>query len=373
MLGAKGIPASQAFGGGIEVHVERLATHLESRGHHVSVYVRPYSNPKRRKTWNRIRLITLPTIRTKNLEAIVHVFLSTVHILFQHVDIIHYHGVGPSILAWIPRVLKPRAKVICTIHARDQFHEKWSWFARVALAFGEYAACRFPHRTIAVSHDLQLFCEAMFGRRVVHAPNGVEIPRRSIGTSHLKRLGLEPNGYLMTLGRLVPVKAHEDAITAFLPLATDKKLLIVGDATYDTVTYEAKLKRLTAPDPRIVLMGRRSGEELEQLLAHCYALIHPSRSEGLSVTILEAMSHGRLVVMSDIASNRELVDHSGVAYPVGNTRELSRVLEWLLSDPILVRIRGERARDVIRRLYSWERITDRIVQTYEETLHPTDL
>ncbi|MFH1078101.1 MAG: glycosyltransferase family 4 protein, partial [Patescibacteria group bacterium] len=149
MIGAKGIPASRALGGGIEYHVERLATHLESRGHHVVVYVRPYTNPQRKKTWNRIRLITLPTIRRKNLDAIIHVFFCSIHVLFQRVDIIHYHGVGPAILSWIPRVFKPSAKVICTIHARDQFHEKWSWFARTVLAFGEYASCRFPHRTIA--------------------------------------------------------------------------------------------------------------------------------------------------------------------------------------------------------------------------------
>ncbi|MCI0478963.1 glycosyltransferase family 4 protein [Candidatus Uhrbacteria bacterium] len=373
MIGAKGIPASMALGGGIEIHVERLASHLAERGHQVTVYVRPYANPQRRKSWNRIRLITLPTIRRKNLDAIAHVFLASVHVLFQKADIIHYHGVGPSILSWIPRVFKPSAKIVCTFHARDQFHEKWSWFARLVLAFGEYATCTFPHRTIAVSHDLQIFGEGMFRRRIDHVPNGVEIPRRNVGTSRLKRLGLEPNGYLMTLGRLVPVKAHEDAISAFRTLMTDKKLLIVGDASYDTAEYEAALKKLAAPDPRIVLMGRRSGDELMELIAHCYALVHCSRTEGLSVAILEAMSHGRLVVMSDIPGNRELVDHSGIAYPVGNVKELRRVLEWILADPVLAHIRGERARDVVRRLYAWDRVTDSTLRVYEDALHPIDI
>ena len=68
-------------------------------------------------------------------------------------------------------------------------------------------------------------------------------------------------------------------------------------------------------------MGRVNGEDLEQLIAHCYASIHPSHDpEGLSIVILEAMSYGRLVVMSDIPANRDLVDHSGLAYPVGNVK-----------------------------------------------------
>ena len=365
MIGAKGIPASMALGGGIESHVEHLSEHLVERGHQVMVYVRPYTNPNNRRSWNRIRLITLPTIRRKNFDAIVHVFLASVHVLFQPVDVVHYHGVGPSTLSWIPRIFKPRAKVVVTFHSRDRFHEKWGWFARMYLAYGEWTACRFPHLTIAVSHELKLFCEKMFDRRAVYIPNGVEIPKREPGTSHLKRLGLEPGGYLITLGRLLPVKAHEDAILAFKQLETDKKLLIIGDATYDSVAYQAKLERLAAGDPRIILMGRRVGDELEQLIAHCYALIHPSKTEGLAIAILEAMSHGKLVVMSDIPSNRELVDHSGIAYPVGNVKALEKVLTWILSDPILVRIRGERARDVVRRLFSWQHVVERTEQEYE--------
>ena len=94
-------------------------------------------------------------------------------------------------------------------------------------------------------------------------------------------------------------------------------------------------------------MGRVIGEELEQLIAHCYAMIHPSRSEGLSIAILEAMSYGRLVVMSDIPANRDLVDHSGLAYPVGSVKKLQDVLQWIISDPVLVRLRGMRALEVV--------------------------
>lgn len=365
MIGQKGIPASMALGGGIERHVEELSRALAERGHHVTVYVRPYTNPKRRRIWNGVHLVTLPTIRRKHLDAIVHVFLASIHVLFQNVDVIHYHNVGPSTLAWIPRVFKPRAKVVVTFHGRDQFHEKWNWFARAYLAYGEWTACTFPHLTIAVSHELKLFCELMFHRLTVYIPNAVEIPNKLPGTNHLKKFGLEPDRYLITLGRLIPVKAHDDVIAAFKPIATDKKLLIIGDAQYDAVDYEAKLERLAADDARIVLMGRRAGDELQQLIAHCYTMVHASRTEGLSIAILEAMSYGRLVVMSDIPANRELVDHSGIAYPVGSVKALRDVLEWLIADPVIVRTRGERARGVVRTLYSWQYVVSRTEQEYE--------
>src|SRR5260221_7652987 len=145
MIGCKGIPASSAFGGGIETHVEELSTRLAERGHRVTVYVRPYANAEKKKSWKGVRLVTLPTIREKSLDAITHTLISTIHVLFQRVDIIHYHGVGPSTLAWIPRIFKPSARVVVTFHSRDRFHEKWGAFARAYLAYGEWTAVTFPH------------------------------------------------------------------------------------------------------------------------------------------------------------------------------------------------------------------------------------
>jgi glycosyltransferase involved in cell wall biosynthesis len=365
MIGVKGVAASAVQGGGIERHVENLSRRLAERGHNVTVYVRPYANPQRRKTWNGVRLHTIWTLRTKYLDTIIYTFLATLAVLRANVDIIHYHGVGPSTLSWIPRLLKPNAKVFVTFHSRDQFHEKWGPFARAYLAFGEWTACRFPHRTIAVSHGIAMFCEQMYGRDAAYIPNGVEVPRKDIGTSHLKELGVEPGDYFITLGRLLPLKAHEDAIIAFREIETTKKLLIIGEPSLYDARYHAKLEVLAAKDPRVVLMGFRGGTELEQLIAHCFCMIHPSRVEGLSVAILEAMSHGKMVIMSDIPANRELVDHSGIAYPVGNVAKLRDVIRWVLADPILVKIRGERAREVVKRLYSWDHVVKRTEAEYE--------
>ncbi|MFA5935236.1 MAG: glycosyltransferase family 4 protein [Patescibacteria group bacterium] len=371
MIGVKGIAASSVQGGGIERHVEMLAERLAARGHRVTVYVRPYGNPERRKTWSGVRLVTIPTLRNKYLDTILYTFLATLRVLTAKADVIHYHGVGPSTLSWIPRLLKPYARVFVTFHSRDRYHEKWGLFARAFLAFGEWSACNFPHRTIAVSHGIELFCKQMYGRDAIYIPNGVEIPKGETGTSYLKELELEPNEYVMTLGRLIPIKAHEDAIKAFREIDTKKKLLIVGEPSMYDTPYHLMLEQLAAKDPRVVLMGFRGGEELKQLLAHCYCMIHPSRIEGLSVAILEAMSYGKLIVMSDIPANRELVDHSGIAFPQGNISKLRDALQWVLSDPILVKIRGERAREIVKKLYSWDRIIRRIEAEYASAFENT--
>jgi glycosyltransferase involved in cell wall biosynthesis len=365
MIGCKGVPATMAFGGGVERHVEQLAPRLVKLGHDVAVYVRPYTNPRRRKTWNGCRLVTVPAIRQKHVETISHVFLSTLHAVRRNYDVIHYHGVGPSTVAWIVRLLAPRTKVIVTFHSRDRFHEKWNVIGRAYLAWGEWTAVNFPHRTIAVSHVIQKFCGHMYGKKPIFIPNGIEPPRKHIATDEIEKMGLRPDGYFLGLGRLVPHKAFDVALDAFLTVPTGLDFAIAGDPGYDE-RYAERLYAMAERDERIKMLGFRTGRELEQLLAHCRALVHPSRSEGLSVAVLEAMSHGKVVIMSNIPENLELVDHSGIAFPVNDVARLRDTLAWLSEDTEILRERGERARAMVVRDYNWDSIAKKTDRVYRD-------
>ena len=369
MIGSKGIPAATAQGGGIETHVEALALGLVEKGHRVTVYVRGYANPGHRVTWKGIRLIQLPSLHFKNLDAITHSFFASIHALCQPFDVIHYHGVGPSTVAWIPRCFRPDKKVVVTFHSRDGFHEKWSWFARMYLAYGEWTSVAFPHVTIAVSHVIQMFCKKMFGaKRVKHIPNGVTIPSLHPGSHLLAGLRLRPDEYFFTLSRLVAHKAVDDVIRAFAGVKTNKKLVVIGYATYDDIEYEQRLQRLAAKDPRVMLVGKQQGLILQQLIANGYAMVHASRSEGLSVAILEGMSYAKAVIMSDIPENLEVIDHSGIAFHLGDIDALRDVLQMAVDDPMMIEERGIRAREVVKTLYSWQSVIDRTEQLYKTIL-----
>lgn len=369
MLGAKGVPAQVAAGGGVERHVDELSRRLAERGHEVTIYVRAHYNQGRRKTWRGCRLVTLSTVRTKHLETFAHVLFASFHALSQGYDIIHYHGVGPSTLAWIPRLFARRSKVVVTFHSRDQFHEKWNLLARMFLAWGEWTAIKFPHKTIAVSHVIQQFCRRLFGAKTVYIPNGVTVSEGPIGTDRLEEMGLRPNGYFFALGRLVPQKAFDLALEAYREVKTDMAFAIAGAPSYDTA-LEQRLRELATHDKRVHLLGYRRDEDLKQLLAHAYAVIHPSRTEGLSFSVLEAMAHGKLVVMSDIPENLEIIDHAGVSFKTDDREALARVLTWLIQDPLLVKERGARAREVVKRLYSWDSIVTRTERLYASLIKP---
>lgn len=388
MIGQKGFEIGER-GGGIEQHVRALSLHLGRRGHEVTVYARRRYVPAASASTFRSRrgepgviIRYVPTVYRKNLEAIVHTFLCTLDALFRPYDIIHYHGVGPSTLAWIPRLLKPKARVVCTFHSQDRFHQKWGWFARLYLWFGEWAACRFPHATIAVSHVIQVFARKRYGRQVVYIPNGAEV-QTVAATDRLPAFGLEPGKYVLNVGRLVPHKGVHYLIDAWKAVRREGgkdgwKLVIVGAATY-TSDYEKRLKDMALGRDDVLFLGYQSGEALRQLYAHAHLFVQPSESEGLPVVVLEAMSFGLPVLVSDIPENLEAMSPRselgadrrlpGFSFANKDAGDLTDKLSELLNHPELVADAAARAQETVRTSFSWEMISVHTEAVYLSIRH----
>ena len=95
-------------------------------------------------------------------------------------------------------------------------------------------------------------------------------------------------------------------------------------------------------------------------MSHAHAFVHPSRAEGLSVAIIEAMANAKLVIMSDIKENLELVDHSGLAFSVDDREALAVAMQMVADDPEMARQRGLRAQEVVRTGFSWDSVMERL-------------
>lgn len=367
MIGQKGIPARS---GGIERHVEELASELAARGHEVLVFCRSwYVWPIR--DYKGVRCIKTPTIPTKHLDAIVHTFTSIIRAAYEKVDIFHFHGVGPALLSWLPKILRPSAKVIVTFHCIDRHHQKWGWFARFMLAYGERAAVSFPDATIAVSKTLETYCRMSYGTNAKYIPNGAHIPQTDADPALVKVFKLEPGKYLMMCSRLVKHKGAHLLIEAWQKMKTEypeltkkMKLAIVGGSAF-TDDYVASLRQITKDDPTIVMTGTQTGSTLHALFLNSYANVHPSESEGLPIAVLEAMSYGKCVLSSDIPENLELTEDLGLTFRRGNVEELKTQMVQMLRDSESVRAMGKKAREHIAKHYDWKDIAETTEYLYE--------
>lgn len=362
-IGQKGIPTKF---GGVERHVEELSVRLSAAGQQVFVYCRPWYTTTEAHQYRGVRLVRLSSLHTKHLDAISHTLSATIHALFQPYDIIHYHGVGPALLAWLPRLCKPRCRVVVTFHCIDRKHQKWNWFARLALRLGEWAACVFAHQTIAVSQTLQQYCRDVYDTETVYIPNGVPLPPEHIGSALMsEQFGLQPNRYILAVSRLVRHKGIHHLIAAYQQVATDLPLVIVGGSAF-TDDYVAELQRLAAGSSQIRFVGYQEGAVLAELFAQATLFVQPSETEGLPITLLEAMAYGRPVIASDIAENQEALGGCGLLFHNRNIQDLAKKLTTALADPVRMHQFARAARQRVRVHYRWEDIvgqTERLYRT----------
>jgi len=367
MIGQKGIPT---VAGGIERHVEELALRLGRMGNEVLVYTRAWYAAPQNDFAPGVSIIATPTIKSKHLDAIVHTFTSTIAAIRADVDIIHYHGVGPSLLAWIPRIFAPQIKVVSTFHCIDRKHAKWGMFARVALLIGEWAACKFPHATITVSKTLEAYCRDRFDCEARYVPNGITPVTGNIATNRLSKFNLEPNQYIAMVARLVRHKGQHRLIAAFRRLqATGKtnglKLVFAGGSAF-TDDYVKEIEALAKNDPDIIFTGNITGKDLKQVFGNAYMMCHPSDSEGLPIAILEAMGYGKTVLGSDIPEIMEVIRENGFAFRNKNINDLTKKLEQLIDDPELVRSTGEKAKAFVEADYDWNDVASNVYKTYQK-------
>ncbi len=350
IIGVKGILKRY---GGAEASVYETANRLAKKGHKVIVYCRRHLCCDIIIDKN-IELVFLPTINDKNFGTIVHVFMSTLHVLFSKADIVHYHSLGPSLFSSIPRFFGK--KTIVTVHALDWRRRKWGYFAGRFLYFCEYCAIFFPNKTIVVSRALKIYFETKFNKEVYYIPNGVDV---NYGN---KDAGVKQTAkYVLFVGRLVPEKGLYYLIQAFNGLCPDFMLYIVGEPSF-TEGHSKYLKNIAGEG--VKFLGFQDDEALRKLYLGAHIFVLPSEVEGLSISLLEAMKYGRCVLVSDIPESLEVIDNCGFSFKSQNIEDLRNKLQYLISNPEIVDKTGIAAKELVKRKYDWDRITDQIDRLY---------
>lgn len=367
-IGQKGIPALQ---GGVERHVEELALHLVSRGVSPIVYTRTqYIDPKL-KEFRGIKLISLSTIKTKHLDALIHTFLACLDVRKRNVDIIHFHSIGPSFWIWFAKLLNPNVPVIGTFHSQCYRHKKWGTFAKASLLTGEVVCCLASDALIVVSRNLKMIVLKKYKRIATYIPNGVpDFKKNKFDVA--RKWGIEENEYILYVGRLVASKRADLLIEGFNLQNTEKKLVIVGDELYPD-GYEEKLKKIAKNNPNIIFTGRLEADsrELAELFSNAYLFVHPSEIEGLSISLLETMAYGRAALVSDIPENLEAIGGTGFSFKSGNPKSLAAQLKKLIASPAEVSKMGVAGKNRTNKHYSWETIADDILGVYKDTKKET--
>lgn len=353
-IGGRGVGGKYS---GIETYYEEVGSRLTETGYDVTAYCRSYFTPDL-QPYRGIGIVRLPTIRTKHMETLSHTLLSTIHACVSDYDIVHYHALGPSIFAFLPRIFGK--KTVVTVQGLDWQRKKWGLVARQALRACEWASARFTNETITVSRALQQHYRKRYSKDCRYIPNGTHLRFRR-GSERLRRLGLKAGSYALFLGRFSPEKNCHLLVDAFKKLHTPMTLVLAGGSSH-TDEYAARLRR-NASD-RVIFLDWLSGETLEEVLTHAALFILPSDMEGLSLALLDAMGAGVCVLASDAPENVEALGNTGCTFRRGDADDLSRKLLWLLSSPALREASAGRARERVQEHYLWENVVEETAAVY---------
>lgn len=371
-IGQKGVPAIH---GGVERHVHDLSVRLAKRGFDVTAYSRTWYTKTNDNLFEGVNVVHVPTLHTKHLDAIVHTFFATLHAMKSGFDVIHYHGVGPSLLSFLPRIFSPKTLVITTFHSIDRKHEKWGFFARFFLKLGEWTACKFSHKTIVVSRTLAQYVRDVYDIESLYIPNVVSSTQNVADVEILKQWNLKAKEYVLVVSRLIPHKgvhyiidAWKNLLDSHKEILGNKKLVIVGDGYY-TDEYVARLKEQAKDISSIVFTGFQSGSEISALYSHAFLMCHPSDNEGLPIVVLEAMSYKLPVLVSDIPEHIDLISNSHFLFSHGDVSSLQeKLLSLMQVDDAILLYEGKNNRALIEREFVWEKVMDKIVDVYTKPL-----
>lgn len=366
MLGHKRIPSRE---GGIEIVVEELSTRMVKLGHSVTCYNRKGHHVSgaefdgaKLKEYKGVELKSVLTIKKKGWAAVTASFFSCFQSAVGSYDVVHIHAEGPAFFCWLPKLFKKR--VIVTIHGIDWKREKWKGgFGSKLIHQGEKNAVKYADKIIVLSKGVQNYFRATYNRDTMFIPNGVDRPIIQDANLIKKRFKLSKNSYFLFLGRLVPEKGIRYLIKAFSGVKTDKKLVIAG-GTSDTDKYMEELKELAKEDIRIIFTGFVQGRMLDELYSNAYTYILSSDLEGMSLSLLEAMSYGNCCVVSDIRECVEVVEDKAIVFEKSNIDDLREKIQECCFDTSMVEKYKNEAADYICRKYVWDDVIKKTMELY---------
>lgn len=366
MLGHKRMPSRE---GGIEVVVEELSTRLVKFGCEVICYNRGGHHVSGKKfdhesghEYRGIRLKTVPTIPFKGIAAMSSSVFASLFAAFGHYDVVHIHAEGPAFMCWLPKLLGK--KVVVTVHGLDHQRAKWGRLASAYIMAGEGNAVKFADEIIVLSKSVQQYFKDTYGRDTVYIPNGVQRPVRREARLIQSKFGLEADGYILFLGRIVPEKGVRYLLEAFQGVHTERKLVIAGGSS-DTDSFLDELKEMAGADPRIVFTGFVQGLLLEELYSNAYVYVLPSDLEGMPLSLLEAMSYGNCCLVSDIPECTEVIGEHGIAFRRGDVNELRTRLQTLCDKPETVEQCRAEAADFVCGKYTWDKMAQKTLILYQ--------
>jgi glycosyltransferase involved in cell wall biosynthesis len=362
VIGIRGIPASY---GGLETCAEHTTRYWSSKKLNVLVYCRKHHYSERPAALGAVRLKYTPSVSCASLDTLSHSFVSIVDLLLteRHIKLVHLYNTGNAI--FLPLLKLFGKRVVVSGDGLEWKREKWGLMARITHKLGERMAVLFADQIIVDNEEVRKYYLRKYSASTSLIAYGARIIRRNEARSAplLARYRLEPKGYSIFVGRLVPEKGVLELIETYNKLNTEYPLVIIGDDVNRTA-YRHEL--FSRQSEKVRFLGFLYGDDYEQLLVNAAIYVSASKLEGTSPSLLSAMGARVCSLVNGIQENQACAAGACCLFEENNYEDLRVKWQQLLDNPALIEEMAERGYRHVQANYQWDRISERYLTLFSQ-------
>ena len=296
-----------------------------------------------------------------------------IDILHSHNKGVHLYGALAAQMAGIP--------LIHTRHGRNLLNDGnvSSRFTLLRKGLVNRLLYSLTDLTVAVSYDsrkIALKQDRVCEEKVITIHNGVDVQKyaRNLGNEQIRRMkqdmGIYEDDFIIGIvARLSPEKDHNILLEAFAIVYNkirDIKLVIVGDGSLK----EKLIKKALALelDSNVFFLGTR--EDIPEILKLFDVFVLSSYTEGIALTLLEAMSAGLPVIATNVGGNPEVVldKVTGLLAPPRDPCKLADAIMQIASNREDAERMGRAGKKRVAEHFSLQRMVKEYEEAYDSLI-----
>jgi glycosyltransferase involved in cell wall biosynthesis len=285
----------------------------------------------------------------------------------EKIQIVHTHMYKANTPGRIAAIFARVPVIIVNEHNIDDWKNPFQIFTDRVLA-------NFTSKIVTVSDAVRKFYikKGIPAHKLITIHNGVDLDRFKVNVDADRKkeeFGINSSDFVVgTISRIEPQKGHKyliDAASTVRKEFPNVKFLIVG-----TGSLKNKLKKYVKNkglEKDIIFTDKR--KDIPEILSIMDVFALPSLREGFSISLLEAMAAGRVVVATDVGGNLEVIDNgeNGFIIPANSPRILAEKIIKILKDQKLRNRIGKNAQEKVRE-FSIDNMASKTMELYNKML-----
>ncbi|WP_339688647.1 glycosyltransferase family 4 protein [uncultured Parasphingorhabdus sp.] len=350
VVGVRGMPDVE---GGVEKNAESLFPLIAAQGW--KICVAGWKPHIKSDDFRGVSLWCAPTPGFGKIDGLLYSILTWFKALRMRPDIVHMAGLEPVFLLWAYKLIG--CKIVVRLGA-DCRQRPWSWTGKWFMRCAKYQL-RWADKIIVVTPALAKKLRASGIGKDIHVIGNALDRAENLPENSPEDSGAPIGGdYILFVGQISQQKNIHSLIAAFRVFAKSypqMQLVIVGH--WDRHAGRKQIEALG--DERIKMLGSLPRSRLASLYRGARFFVNPSIREGHSNTLLEAISLGCPVLLSDLPENRDLRLNAKHYFSPEDMRSMVSALDRAHANPDVFRVDCDR-------FPQWEEIAEQTIRVYEK-------